>query len=255
MTATSVSVWLLAKRSGDVITAHCTCMAGCGESCSHVGAVLFAIETGVRLRDTATCTEQLSTWLPPHMKSVSYCRVKDIDFTSATGKKERLNRVIQKAVGCAAAEAEGGFTEGDVVGVLAPGCKSSKKAQCHSMKHSKIDEATEAELAGLYQQLAMGNVRSSILSLLPEFSDPYVPRKPDSPANLTNMHSEAAAATSWEELLIHCDAVFSSLVVTSEEAVIIEKATKDQAGSISWFEAMVCLQSWPCHCITHEECL
>ncbi|KAL5457379.1 hypothetical protein EMCRGX_G034630 [Ephydatia muelleri] len=30
--------------SGTVVTAHCTCMAGLGEVCSHIGAVLFKVE-------------------------------------------------------------------------------------------------------------------------------------------------------------------------------------------------------------------
>ena len=34
------------------------CMAGLCEACSHVGAVLFAVESGVRIRDSTTCTQE-----------------------------------------------------------------------------------------------------------------------------------------------------------------------------------------------------
>ena len=44
--------WLLAENDGNVITAHCDCMAGFSEACSHVGALMYAIETGVRMRDS-----------------------------------------------------------------------------------------------------------------------------------------------------------------------------------------------------------
>ena len=34
--------WLIIEKKGKVISAHCNCMAGLGEACSHVGAVLFS---------------------------------------------------------------------------------------------------------------------------------------------------------------------------------------------------------------------
>ncbi|XP_077521348.1 uncharacterized protein LOC144132437 [Amblyomma americanum] len=35
-----LQVWILCKKDGAVITAHCTCVAGAGEACSYVGACL-----------------------------------------------------------------------------------------------------------------------------------------------------------------------------------------------------------------------
>ena len=46
---------LLDKKKGYVMTAHCTCMAGCGEACSHIAAVLFALEQ--LTRDGENCEE------------------------------------------------------------------------------------------------------------------------------------------------------------------------------------------------------
>ncbi|KAH9367070.1 hypothetical protein HPB48_000178 [Haemaphysalis longicornis] len=37
-------VWSLCQKSGVVLTAHCTCMAGAREACFHVGACLYAVE-------------------------------------------------------------------------------------------------------------------------------------------------------------------------------------------------------------------
>lgn len=37
-------VWVLVDDDGSIETAHCTCVAGASEVCSHVGAVLFALE-------------------------------------------------------------------------------------------------------------------------------------------------------------------------------------------------------------------
>ena len=33
--------WFALKRSGIIISSHCTCMAGLGEACAHVAAVMF----------------------------------------------------------------------------------------------------------------------------------------------------------------------------------------------------------------------
>lgn len=39
------------------------------ESCSHVGAILYAVEAGVRIRESTTCTMEKSKWLmPSHVK-------------------------------------------------------------------------------------------------------------------------------------------------------------------------------------------
>ena len=46
------------EKSGNTLAAHCNCMAGLGESCSHIDAVLFYIEYATRIRDSTTCTEE-----------------------------------------------------------------------------------------------------------------------------------------------------------------------------------------------------
>ena len=43
---------VVAERAGKILAAHCDCVAGLGETCSHVASLLFAIESGVRIRDS-----------------------------------------------------------------------------------------------------------------------------------------------------------------------------------------------------------
>jgi hypothetical protein len=40
-------------------------MAGLGEACTHIAALLFAIEASVKLRDSKTVTEEKTYWLLP----------------------------------------------------------------------------------------------------------------------------------------------------------------------------------------------
>lgn len=45
-------VWVLINLSGEILCGHCTCVAGLSESCSHVGAICFAIQKISESRET-----------------------------------------------------------------------------------------------------------------------------------------------------------------------------------------------------------
>ncbi len=38
-----LDVWIFANMNGKIECSHCTCIAGLGETCSHVGAICYAI--------------------------------------------------------------------------------------------------------------------------------------------------------------------------------------------------------------------
>lgn len=40
-----LQVWVLANMDGKIICAHCTCLAGLSETCSHVGAICYAVSS------------------------------------------------------------------------------------------------------------------------------------------------------------------------------------------------------------------
>ena len=53
----------LLKANGEVQTAHCDCMAGLGEVCSHAAALLFKVEAAVKLGlTTASSTSEACAW-------------------------------------------------------------------------------------------------------------------------------------------------------------------------------------------------
>ena len=94
---TPLSCWILIKRDGEIRCAHCNCMAGLGETCTHTAAVLFYLEAAARIQGKQTCTQRKCKWiLPSFQKDVEYLPIKDIDFTSAKGKKRKLD----ESVGC-----------------------------------------------------------------------------------------------------------------------------------------------------------
>ena len=68
------------KKTARICHAHCTCMAGMGQTCNDVAAVFLSIEAMVRMRLTnPSCTSKPNEWLPC-TKNVTPERIKDIDF-------------------------------------------------------------------------------------------------------------------------------------------------------------------------------
>ena len=56
LSATSLRPWVAVEKIGTVVCAHCDCMAGLGEACSHVVAVLFALEANMQVKKSVSCT-------------------------------------------------------------------------------------------------------------------------------------------------------------------------------------------------------
>jgi hypothetical protein len=101
MSATPLQPWLIALPNERILAAHCNCMASLGEMCSHVGALLFAIEATVKIRNSATVTEEKAYWLlPANMTKIDYRPIREIDFTGAKTKKRNLDVKIDDAIAC-----------------------------------------------------------------------------------------------------------------------------------------------------------
>lgn len=68
-------------KDGSIATAHCTCMAGNSEVCSHIGAILFAAEFANIKQQTVSCTDMLSTWpMPSTSTEVPIVHIYDMDW-------------------------------------------------------------------------------------------------------------------------------------------------------------------------------
>ena len=84
--------WVLSMMDGKILAGHCDCMAGLGETCSHVASLLWVVAVGVEKRDSLTVTQKSAYWvMPPAILSVSYAPVKDIDFI---GKKKKAANCV-----------------------------------------------------------------------------------------------------------------------------------------------------------------
>ena len=71
--------WVIAEGNGKIISAHCNCVAGLGECCSHVASLLWAVESGVRMRDSMTVTDKKAYWVGI-IKKVPNAQIKKMNF-------------------------------------------------------------------------------------------------------------------------------------------------------------------------------
>ena len=74
-----------------MICGHCDCMAGLGEACSHIAAILFTLEANVQARKSLLCTSMPCSWLPPSFKSVAFAAISDIDFSDPERRMKAAN--------------------------------------------------------------------------------------------------------------------------------------------------------------------
>ncbi|KAE8751235.1 hypothetical protein FOCC_FOCC002063 [Frankliniella occidentalis] len=59
------------------------------ESCSHVGALLYAVELAASHKENA-CTSRPNAWLPPAMREVPASEVRNIDFVTSHKKRRQM---------------------------------------------------------------------------------------------------------------------------------------------------------------------
>ncbi|KAB0799163.1 hypothetical protein PPYR_07043 [Photinus pyralis] len=87
-----VSLWCVIKESGEILAAslaaHCNCPAGLGECCSHIGAVLFAIEAAVREKEEISVTGQKSYWIVPNVNLGEPSTIDEVDYSLNKHKED-----------------------------------------------------------------------------------------------------------------------------------------------------------------------
>ncbi|XP_062591049.1 uncharacterized protein LOC134252559 [Saccostrea cucullata] len=198
--------WIIVQPEGKILAAHCNCMAGLGEACTHIGAMLFSIEASVKVRDSRTVTETKSYWLPASLKGVSYARIEDIDFTSAKAKKKALDSQFSETP----YEKRGG------------------------MQYKAIDAPSDDELRTFLNKLNQTGAQSAILSVKNSFQEAFIPKALDQkfPIVLNDLLNTDLLQAPFREIMEVCEKV--QVTVTKEEADSVEKATKQQATTKLW---------------------
>ena len=191
--------------------AHCNCMAGLGETCTHIAAVLFYLEATVRIRGNPTCTQAKCEWvMPSFLKKIEYLPIRDIDFTSARGKKRKLDEIID-----------------------------SPEAATHSQTSGRkmiVKIPDDSEMDTFFENLYRSSTKPVVLSGILKYSDKYVPKSslPEFPKPLQLLYNPKYLLMGYDELLNVCESL--DIDMSEESAQLVEKETRLQHNSKLWFK-------------------
>ena len=86
LSAPPLRAWVAIKQTGEVMCAHCTCMAGIGEACSYIAALLFTAKANTQAKQQFASTSLPCSWIPPSYRSVDFSEMSNIDFTTPNKK-------------------------------------------------------------------------------------------------------------------------------------------------------------------------
>ena len=172
-------------------------MAGLGEACTHIGAVLFYLEASTKISNEVTCTQQKC--IPGYLRDIPYLPVKHLDFTSAKAKQKMIE------------------------------IKTSKE----TCVFTKAPDSSE--LNNFFEKLSKSGTKPDILSCVDPYSDNYVPKavQPSFPKPLQICFDEKYLNYSYIKLLDACIEIDISM--TQENVTAVEMEPKGQSKSNLWF--------------------
>ncbi|KAH9361471.1 hypothetical protein HPB48_004586 [Haemaphysalis longicornis] len=176
------------------------------QACSHVAALLFYLEYGVRARDGDSCTDVSNSWLPPHVRKIVVRPVEEIDFSSSTMKKK----------------------------VLDGECRP--KNTPNGRPKPAAPPPTKAEWKVLFDAVVASGLRPAVLSTHPDYSDMFVPAiRACNSSDLRLIYDCAAKNLDYEGLMQLCEQIFDSFVITEQACESIESRTRSQALSANCY--------------------
>ena len=189
LSAAPLTPWVAANMNGTVVCAHCTCMAGLGEACAHIAALLFTLERNTQHQNQTACTSLPCSWLPPSYQNVPYAEVAKIDFTTPQLSRKRSR-----------SELNGNQLASD-----------TSQPVIRPPSHKAVED--------LYKNLFKAE-KAVVLSLVPEYSDQYVPLNASGilPKPLTHLFDMHNLNLSYSDLLKKSIEVFEKYTISSDMA-------------------------------------
>ena len=178
-----------------------------GECCSHVGAVLFALETSIRMQNEATVTDVPAYWMYPSAAKFDkpYKRLLEMDFQGAA-KKRKTEQEQEKVT----------------ISIM-----------------DNIPSSTKREEAAFFQKLHSVIPKAAILSLTDKFSHHFKPTSASMqwPQEYAKLFDRSMSCSSLDTITERCEELSSEMSVSEEQVsfVFLESQTREQARSTQWF--------------------
>ena len=196
--------WTIAERNGRILAAHCDCMAGLGETCTHVASLLWATAAGVEKRDSLTVTQKSAYWvMPPAIKTLPYAPLSEISFV---GKKRKSM------------------------------CITEDNPPTRSKKAPQVCAPSDTEKAELFNALAKcEGAKPAVLANVPPYCEAYILASLDQdlPVVLSELHRKEYLSLEYRSLLQLASE--TEVHITGDQAKAVEAKTRDQTKSRIWF--------------------
>nr|XP_054775556.1 uncharacterized protein LOC129284105 [Lytechinus pictus] len=181
-------------------------MAGLGESCSHIAALLFKMEAAVRMGYTSTaCTEDLCKWNSCFVDNIQPCPVASIEFYSEGAKERHRTPQKRKRKESGPATPE---EQSTLLGMLA-GCT----------------EPTKVIGLSAFSQYAPNFIPSAT-----------APENPSLPPTLRKLYDANNISLSAQDMSSLCDRTFSSLSITDAQLGSSTSLPRAQSSSLIWHD-------------------
>lgn len=193
--------WVAVTKSGRVEHGHCTCMAGLAESCSHVAALLYWLETAVRINADTTCTSKPNSWIAPSSmptpcQHVPYVTLEELENIAPSRMKHKSEPVIA------------------------------------ALNHPA---PTQQELDDFYKNLKEVKSKPAILGLVPGYDDSFVQSSEHLPQALQELYNPRSSDLNYTQLLNDTRNVRLK-PLTTIQVEHLEESTRGQAKSHLWFK-------------------
>lgn len=188
--------WVCVDTDCTILNAHCTCMAGLGEVCSHVAAILFKIEASVRLGyNKVACTSMPCLWNQNFTKKVEAVQLSQINFDKP---------------------------------------KQDDFHQPSNAAPQQADPVFD-NTASFLQKLRNSNPSAVIFTVTNPRPNPTL-AKPSLPTVFSSFFDPLNARLSETELQTKCEEILRTITVSHEESHNVEKLTREQSLCTQWFQ-------------------
>ena len=256
-----MNTWVLCEVDGTVEAGHCTCMAGLGEVCSHVAAILFYLESASHV--TTTCTQTDCTWKQPRLvETIPYARIMDIPFTKPKGtlssNRKRGAHLYSDTVPLSdlpkpletqnfSVVELASESDSNGMGTELPFSEIGQESSQHNALQSPNEQfSAEFSFLQLLQVPCTDADKLEFLtenesfdpainSIMPPLSEKFKTSSPaiNLPPSLRDLYRPENEELTYLELIAVCEQV--SLTISDEQTRIIEAATREQSKTTAWF--------------------
>ncbi|XP_033747958.1 uncharacterized protein LOC117332976 [Pecten maximus] len=187
------------KDSGNIYCAHCTCMAGLGEACSHIAALMFKIQIAV------------------HMGLTTKSSTSDICKWNSTFRKEIEPKTVS-----------------EMQGILKDGNRTHPVATVHATSR---DPLPSDDIIKALKDVCPGAVFFTTIPPVGPQETVEKPKKTEkAPATITSLFCTDNIPSDTDGLKDKCQEVWTSYIVTHDPASFIEQSTRNQNVCSRWFE-------------------